>query len=162
MKKIEPITKGLTGFLRSFKKIAEDIDKEKGIKKIVFTGNPYTCTPIIELLSYAIREMNKELIFVPSLNINDPYKVNLSDIHFDFVKGGNPLNPDLTVILGGLAMRGGPDVGNVNSFLDNIGNKEKKIVGVCFMSVFEKAGWCGVVPFDYLIDIQMDGSLYGR
>ncbi len=162
MKKIDSITKGLTGFLRSFKKIVEDMDNEKEIKKIVFTGNPYTCTPIIELLSYAIREMNKELIFVPTIDINDSYRVNLSNIHFDFIKGGDPFNPDLVVILGGLAMRGGPEVNNVNIFLDKIGNKQKKIVGVCFMSVFERAGWCGIVPFDYLIDIHMDGSLYGR
>ncbi|MCC7572945.1 MAG: DUF2124 domain-containing protein [Candidatus Methanofastidiosum sp.] len=162
MEKIESITKGITGFLRSFKKVVEDINSEKEIKKIVYTGNPYTCTPIIELLCYSIREMNKEIIYVPSLNIDNPYKVNLSDIDYNFSKGGDPLNPDLVVIMGGLAMRGGPDVENVQIFLDKIGNKQKKVIGFCFMSIFDKAGWCNVVPFDYLIDIQMDGSLYGR
>ncbi len=162
MEKIDSITKGITGFLRTFKKIVEDLDEEREIKKIVFTGNPYTCTPIVELLGYVIRDMEKELIFVPSLELDKPYKLNISHVHFDFIKGGNPLNPDLLVIMGGLAMKGGPDVEKVMEFLKKVGDVDKKTLGVCFMSVFERAGWVGVVPFDFLIDIQMDGSLYGR
>lgn len=162
MKKIDTITKGLTGFLRTFKKIIEDIDKEKEIKKIVFTGNAYTCTPIVELLSYVIRDMNKELIFIPSLDLGKPYKVNISEVDFDFVEGGDPKNPDLLVIMGGLAMKGGPDVEKVIKFMEDLGEADKKTLGVCFMSVFERAGWVGVVPFDFLIDIKMEGALYGR
>ena len=48
--------------------------------------------------------MNKEIIYVPAINLDDPYKVNLSDVDCDFVKGGDPYNPELVVIMGGLAM----------------------------------------------------------
>lgn len=69
MKKIEIESKGITGFLRSFKQIIENIDKEEGIKKIVFAGNKFTCTPFVELLTYVIRSMNKEIIYIPAIKL---------------------------------------------------------------------------------------------
>jgi len=162
LKKIESESKGITGFLRTFKQIVEDINKEKEIKKIVFTGNKYTCTPFVELLTYVIRSMNKEIIYVPTINLDDPYKVILSNVDCDFVKGGDPYIPDLVILLGGLAMPGGPEIPLVQKFLEKIGNKDKKVIGVCFMSIFEKSGWCGIIPFDYMIDTFMDSSIYGR
>ncbi len=162
MEKIEIESRGITGFLRSFKTLVENIDKEQNIKKIVFTGNKYTCTPFIELLSYVIRTMNKEIIFVPSINLIEPYNVKISEVDCDFVKGGDPYNPDLVVIMGGLAMPGGPEIPSMEKFLDEIGNTNKKVIGVCFMSIFEKSGWCNFIPFDYMIDIFMDSSLYRR
>lgn len=162
MKKIESEAKGITGFLRSFKQIVDDIDKEKEIKKIVFTGNKFTCTPFVELLTYVIRSMGKEIIYVPAINLDDPYKVSLSGVDCDFVKGGDPYNPELVVIMGGLAMPGGPEIPSVEKFLEKIGNKDKKVIGVCFMSIFEKSEWCKVIPFDYMVDIFMDSSIFGR
>ena len=162
MKKIDSESKGITGFLRTFKQIVEDIDKEKEIKKIVFTGNKFTCTPFVELLTYVIRSMNKEIIYVPAINLDEPYKVILSNVDCDFVKGGDPYNPELVVIMGGLAMPGGPEIPSVEKFLEKIGNKDKKVIGVCFMSIFEKSGWCNVIPFDHMIDIFMDSSIFRR
>lgn len=162
MKKIDSESKGITGFLRSFKQIIEDINKEKEIKKIVFTGNKFTCTPFVELLTYVIRSMNKEIIYVPAINLDDPYKVILSSVDCDFIKGGDPYNPDLVIVMGGLAMPGGPEIPSVEKFLEKIGNKDKKVIGVCFMSIFEKSGWCNVIPFDHMIDIFMDSSIFRR
>ena len=162
MKKIESESKGITGFLRTFKLIVEDLNKEKEIKKIVFTGNKYTCTPFIKLLTYVIRSMNKEIIYVPAINLDDPYKVILSNVDCDFAKGGDPYSPDLLIIMGGLAMPGGPEIPSVEKFIEKIGNKNKKVIGVCFMSIFEKSGWSDVIPFDYMIDTFMDSSIYGR
>ncbi|NYT04423.1 MAG: DUF2124 domain-containing protein [Candidatus Methanofastidiosa archaeon] len=162
MEKIEVESKGLTGFLRTFKQIVEDINKEKEIKKIVFTGNNFTCTPFVELLTYVIRSMDKEIIYVPAINLQTPYKVILSSVDCDFSSGGDPYNPDLVVIMGGLAMKGGPEIQSVEKFLENIGNKDKKVIGVCFMHVFEKAGWCDIIPFDYMIDIFLDSSIFRR
>lgn len=162
MKKIDSESKGITGFLRTFKQIVEDIDKEKEIKKIVFTGNKFTCTPFVELLTYVIRSMKKEIIYVPAINLDEPYKVILSNVDCDFVKGGDPYNPELVVIMGGLAMPGGPEIPSVEKFLEKIGNKDKKVIGVCFMSIFEKSGWCNVIPFDHMIDIFMDSSIFRR
>jgi len=161
-KKIESESSGITGFLRGFKILIEDIDKEKKINKIVFTGNKYTCTPFIELLSYVIRSMNKEIIYVPTIKLSESYKVNISEVDCDFIKGGDPLDPDLVIIMGGLAMKGGPEIASVEKFLEDIGNKDKKVIGVCFMSIFEKSGWCNIIPFDYMIDTTMDSSLYRR
>lgn len=162
MKKIDSESKGISGFLRTFKQIVEDIDKEKEIKKIVFAGNKFTCTPFVELLTYVIRSMNKEIIYFPAINLDEPYKVILSSVDCDFVKGGDPYNPELVVIMGGLAMPGGPEIPSVEKFLEKIGNKDKKIIGVCFMSIFEKSGWCNVIPFDHMIDIFMDSSIFRR
>lgn len=161
MKKIETESKGITGFLRSFKQIVEDINKEKEIKRIVFTGNKFTCTPFVELLAYVIRSMGKEIIYVPAINLDDPYKVILSNVDCDFVRGGDPYNPDLVVVMGGLAMPGGPEIPSVEKFLEKIGNN-KKVIGVCFMSIFDKSGWCNIIKFDYMIDIFMDSSIFGR
>jgi len=162
MKKIEAESSGITGFLRGFKTLVEDIDKEKNINKIVFTGNKYTCTPFIELLTYVIRSMNKEIIYVPNINLSEPYKVSMSEVDCNFIKGGEPSNPDLVVIMGGLAMKGGPEIMSAKKFLEDIGNKDKKVIGVCFMNIFEKSGWCDIIPFDYMIDTTMDSSLYRR
>ena len=162
MKKIDSESKGITGFLRSFKQIVEEIDKEKEIKKIVFTGNKFTCTPFVELLTYVIRSMNKEIIYVPAINLDDPYKVVLSNVDCDFVKGGDPYNPDLVILMGGLAMPGGPEIPSVGKFLEKIGNKDKRVIGICFMSIFEKSGWCDIIPFDHMIDIFMDSSIFRR
>lgn len=162
MKKIDSESKGITGLLRTFKQIVEEIDKEKEIKKIVFTGNKFTCTPFVELLTYVIRSMNKEIIYVPAINLDDPYKVILSNVDCDFVKGGDPHNPELLVIMGGLAMVGGPEIPSVEKFLEKIGNKDKKVIGICFMSIFEKSGWCNKIPFDHVIDTFMDNSIYRR
>lgn len=162
MKKIDSESKGITGFLRTFKQIVEEIDKENKINKIVFTGNKFTCTPFVELLTYVIRSMNKEIIYVPAINLDEPYKVILSSVDCDFVKGGDPYNPELVVVMGGLAMPGGPEIPSVEKFLEKIGNKDKKVIGVCFMSIFEKSGWCNVIPFDHMIDIFMDSSIFGR
>jgi len=162
LKKIDSESKGITGFLRTFKQIVEDIDKEKEIKKIVFTGNKFTCTPFVELLTYVIRSMNKEIIYVPAINLDEPYKVILSSVDCDFVKGGDPYNPELVVVMGGLAMPGGPEIPSVEKFLEIIGNKDKKVIGVCFMSIFEKSGWLNVIPFDHVIDIFMDSSIFRR
>ncbi len=160
MKKIEIESKGITGFLRSFKQIIENIDKEEGIKKIVFAGNKFTCTPFVELLTYVIRSMNKEIIYIPAIKLEESYKVKLSDVDCDFVKGGDPYNPDLVILMGGLAMPGGPDISSVKVFLDKIGNDDKKIIGVCFMSIFENSKWTDDINFDYMIDTFMDSAIF--
>ena len=50
--------------------------------------------------------MNKEIIYIPAIKLEESYKVKLSDVDCDFVKG-DPYNPDLVILMGGLAMPGG-------------------------------------------------------
>jgi hypothetical protein len=39
---------------------------------------------------------------------------------------------------------------------------EVTVIGVCFMSMFEKAGWLGIVPFDLLIDGTLEPVIVTR
>lgn len=65
------------------------------------------------------------------------------------------LNPKVLVILGGLSMPYVPVTKEQVKGL--IGKYENVIViGVCFMSMFEKAGWLDTVQFDLLIDGTLD------
>jgi len=71
---------------------------------------------------------------------------------------GDPQNPDVVVVLGGLAM---PKFGCVpEEVLDMIqeisGEQKPKIIGVCFMNIFERAGWEKKIPFDTLIDTTLE------
>ena len=63
---------------------------------------------------------------------------------------------DVVVILGGMAM---PKIGvkpeEMKDFLTKI--KYKKLIGVCFMSIFEKSGWCETLPFDFVMNMILEG-----
>jgi len=65
---------------------------------------------------------------------------------------------DVVVILGGMAM---PKIGvkpeEMKDFLSKM--KYKKLMGVCFMSIFEKAGWCQALPFDLVMNVTIEGEL---
>ena len=72
------------------------------------------------------------------------------------VNGGPAmLRPKAVVIMGGLAM---PDVPvhkeQVRDLIKKHGSV--KVIGVCFMGMFEKAGWPDTVPFDMVIDATID------
>jgi hypothetical protein len=65
------------------------------------------------------------------------------------------LKPRVIVIMGGLAMPNMPVTKEqvkdlITRYPDVI------VVGVCFMSMFEKAGWLDTVEFDLLIDGTLD------
>ena len=40
--------------------------------------------------------------------------------------------------------------------------KYKKLIGVCFMSIFEKAGWCQALKFDSVMNIIIEGDISCR
>jgi hypothetical protein len=65
---------------------------------------------------------------------------------------------DVVVILGGMAM---PKIGvkpeEMKDFLARM--KYKKLIGVCFMSIFEKSGWCQALQFDYLMNMIIEGEV---
>jgi hypothetical protein len=65
---------------------------------------------------------------------------------------------DVIVILGGMAMpKIGVKPGEMKDFLAKM--KYKKLIGVCFMSIFEKSGWCEALQFDYLMNMIIEGDL---
>jgi hypothetical protein len=65
------------------------------------------------------------------------------------------LTPKAVVVMGGLSMPNVPvKVEQVKSVLDK--HAGAAVIGVCFMHMFEKAGWTGTISFDCLIDANID------
>lgn len=143
--------KGLNGQLVTFKEEVGDA------KKITYIGSPGVCTPFAEFLAYAVRD--KENHFFPLLDIGEchqfeskPYAMVLKDELSD------PHGSDVVVLLGGLSMpKYDVDTEELNALVADILNEDGRIIGVCFMDMFAKAGWLEKVDFDCVID----GTLIG-
>jgi len=65
------------------------------------------------------------------------------------------LKPKAIVIMGGLSMPNVPvQAEQVKEVIDR--HRDALVIGVCFMHMFEKAGWLSTVMFDCLIDANID------
>lgn len=143
--------KGLNGQLVTFKKEVGDA------QKITFVGSPGVCTPFAEFLAYSVRD--KETCFIPLLDIgechefeNKSYAMVLKDELYD------PHNSDVVVLLGGLSMpKYDVDTNELMVLVNEILKDDGKLMGVCFMNMFEKAGWLEKIDFDCVVD----GTLVG-
>jgi hypothetical protein len=147
MEKIVDVT-GLGGMLNGFRDLVKDD------RKITFVGSPGFCTPFALFLGYPVRE--KQLCFVPGLKADKARSIVSTDYGLEL---GDPTDADadVVVILGGMAM---PKIGvsaeELKGFMKNI--KYKKLIGVCFMSIFEKSGWCQVIDFDFMMNLIIEGE----
>ena len=129
--------KGLNGQLVTFKKEVGDA------QKITFVGSPGVCTPFAEFLAYSVRD--KETCF-------KSYAMVLKDELYD------PHNSDVVVLLGGLSMpKYDVDTNELMVLVNEILKEDGKLIGVCFMNMFEKAGWLEKIDFDCVVD----GTLVG-
>ena len=143
--------KGLNGQLVTFKKEVGDA------QKITFVGSPGVCTPFAEFLAYSVRD--KETCFIPLLDIDEcheferkSYAMVLKDELYD------PHNSDVVVLLGGLSMpKYDVDTNELMVLVNEILKDDGKLMGVCFMNMFEKAGWLEKIDFDCVVD----GTLVG-
>jgi len=143
--------KGLNGQFVTFKKEVGDA------QKITFVGSPGVCTPFAEFLAYSVRD--KETCFIPLLDIdechefeNKSYAMVLKDELYD------PHNSDVVVLLGGLSMpKYDVDTNELMVLVNEILKDDGKLMGVCFMNMFEKAGWLEKIDFDCVVD----GTLVG-
>jgi len=147
---------GIIGFTESFRESVNDAENNS---KVVFTGSVAVCTPFIELLSYTVRDKNFDLIYVPTADETKAKQIKMiPNIGFSVVdEGGDPQNPAVVVVLGGLAM---PKFGcapeEVVKMIQEISGEEKpKVIGVCFMNIFERAGWDEIIHFDVVIDTSL-------
>jgi hypothetical protein len=154
MEKIETLS-GVPGMLRPFKQYLAAAGLPEGAR-IMYCGVPGTCTPFIELLAFAVRDLPFEHIFVPYLD-----EEKAQEIHavpgVGMQVSGSPAakDPAVVVLMGGLAMPNIPvDAKDAAALLARHPGTKK--VGVCFMSMFEKAGWLDQVAFDRLIDATLD------
>ena len=148
MEKVQDV-KGLGGVLNGFRDLVKDD------KKITFVGSPGFCTPFALFLGYPVRE--KELAFVPGLDKEKARRIVATEYGLELGEATDA-DADVVVILGGMAM---PKIGvspeEMKDFLTKM--RYKKLVGVCFMSIFEKAGWCTALPFDFVMNMIIDGDV---
>ncbi|QYZ79450.1 DUF2124 domain-containing protein [Methanofollis formosanus] len=147
--------KGVPGMLRPFKEYLVKAGLPEGTQ-IVYYGCPGTCTPFIELLAFATRDLPVEQVFVPFLN-EEQARVITPAAGIGMQIGDRPeaIDPGVVVVMGGLAMP------NVEVSADETAALLAKYsqavpVGICFMSMFEKAGWTDKIGFDLLIDATLD------
>ncbi len=146
--------KGLGGVLNGFR----DLVKDDG--KIVFVGSPGFCTPFALFLGYPVRE--KTLFFVPGLNMDKARKIIPTEYGLELGVSADVdadvAATDVLVVLGGMAM---PKIGvkpeEMKEFLSEV--KYKRLIGVCFMGIFEKAGWCQALGFDYVMNMIIEGDI---
>ena len=146
---------GVPGILRPFKEFVE----AKGLKKgdqIVYYGVPGTCTPFVELLAFALRSLELEQVFVPFLDESRAKKIcHVDDVGMQAGMAPVKFKPKAIVIMGGLSMPNVPvKAEQVKVVLDKYTGVA--VIGVCFMHMFEKAGWLSTVSFNCLIDANID------
>jgi len=148
---------GIIGFTGTF---SESIADVKEGSKVVFTGSVAVCTPFIELLAYTVRDKGFDMVYVPKADAREARKIKeIKNIGFSVVdEKADPKNPDVVVVLGGLAMpKFGVPPEDVNRLIKaTAGEKKPKIIGVCFMNMFERAGWEQKVKFDTVIDTTLE------
>jgi len=148
---------GIVGFTGLFRESIADMNEGS---KVVFTGSVAVCTPFIELLAYTVRDKGFEMLYVPRADANEARKIKeIENIGYSVIdEKADPKNPDAIVVLGGLAM---PKFGcapeEVAQMIEALsGDKKPKIIGVCFMNIFERAGWDKKLKFDTMIDTTLE------
>ncbi|MCK9580466.1 MAG: DUF2124 domain-containing protein [Methanoregula sp.] len=148
--------KSVPGILRPFKEYIKSLDLSED-DQIVYYGCVGTCTPFVELLAISIRSLPVEQVYVPLLDEAKGQRLrDVPDVGMQ-VSGGKPgaVRPTVIVIMGGLAMPMMPlTKDDVKELITRHG--DVKVIGVCFMSMFEKAGWLDTISFDLLIDATID------
>jgi len=147
--------RGVPGMLRPYREFIEEERLQAG-DQVLYYGVPGTCTPFVELLAYTLRSLEFDQVFVPLL---DEQKARvLCHVPAVGMQAGDPpgaLDPKVIVVMGGLSMPNVPvEAAEVRTIIDS--HPGARVVGVCFMQMFEKAGWTEAIPFDCLIDATLD------
>jgi len=146
---------GVPGILRPFKEFIGKTGLKKG-DQIVYYGVPGTCTPFVELLAFAVRSLEPEQVFVPYVDECRAKKIgHIDDVGMQARIAPVSCKPKVIVIMGGLSMPNVPvNADQVKAVLDK--HPGTPVIGVCFMHMFEKAGWLSTVSFDCMIDANID------
>jgi hypothetical protein len=146
---------GVPGILRPFKDFVESRGLKKG-DQVVYYGVPGTCTPFVELLAFAVRSLELDQVFVPFVDESKVKQVShVADVGMQTRAGTVALSPKAVVVMGGLSMPNVPvKAEQVKAVIAKYPGAA--VIGVCFMRMFEKAGWLDTVSFDCLIDATID------
>ena len=145
--------KGLNGQLVTFKKEVGDA------QKITYMGSPSVCTPFAALMAYAVRE--KEIHFISFIDLETSHEFELKPWGMTLTeKVSDPHDSDVVVLLGGLSMpKANVDTEKLNNVVGEILKDGGKLIGLCFMDMFTKAGWLENVDFDLIIDGTLTGVI---
>jgi hypothetical protein len=153
--KEKEVFQGVPGMLRPFKEFIE----KKGLKagdQVVYYGCPGTCTPFVELLGFAVRNMELDQVFVPYVDERKATKIKLvPDIGMQAAGTTTVRSPKAVVVMGGLSMPNVPvTMEQVKAAVEK--HPDADLIGICFMNMFEKAGWLKAMDFDLLIDAMIN------
>jgi hypothetical protein len=151
----QEITKSVPGILRPYKEFVQGLGLKQG-DQIAYFGCTGTCTPFVELLAVAVRGLHVDQVFVPLLDEAKAKKIqDVRDVGMQVSGGPAALHPRLLVIMGGLAM---PLMPVTKEQVRDLALRHSgaKLAGICFMGMFEKAGWLDTVDFDLMIDAAID------
>lgn len=146
---------GVPGMLRPFKAYLKEAGLNEG-DQVVYYGCPGTCTPFIELLGFAVRDLPLEQVYVPYVNEAAAKAVRpVEGVGMQVSGDAVSLDPKVIVLMGGLAMPGVPVTKeSVRAVVGT--HPEAKVVGVCFMQMFAKAGWLDTFDFSLIVDAAID------
>lgn len=140
---------GLSGNLRVFRDEVADMDK------VTFAGIAGVCSPFAELFAYVIRD--KDSVFIAGTNPETAHKIELKEPGMQITEPTDP-STDVLVLLGGLSMpQYKVKLEDVQNMIDQVLNPNGKLIGLCFMDMFEKAGWDEKLDFDCIINANLEG-----
>lgn len=146
--------RGLNGNLMAFKKEVENVDK------VTFVGIPGVCSPFAELFAYVIRD--KESVFMSKTDLDSARKIERTPLGMQFTEEADPRS-SVVALLGGLSMpQYEVDVADVQKMLDDILLPGGKVLGLCYMNMFENAGWDDKIDFDCIINGILTGEIYKK
>ncbi len=107
-----------------------------------------------------MRDRGFDMLYVPRADAKAARKIKeIENIGYSVVdEKGNPENPDAVVVLDGLAMpKFGCPPEDFTRMIEAIsGDKKPKVIGVCFMNIFERTGWDKKINFDTLTDTTLE------
>ncbi|MDD1703200.1 MAG: DUF2124 domain-containing protein [Methanoregula sp.] len=147
--------RGVTGIIRPFKEYMTSLGLGKG-DQVVYYGCVGTCTPFVELLAVGIRGLHLSQVFVPLLDESKARAItDVPDVGMQAAGPHAGVSPKVIVIMGGLAMPLMPTTKELVRDL-TLRHPGAKVVGVCFQDMFARAGWIGVVPFDFTISAMIE------
>lgn len=146
---------GIAGLTGLFKESVADVPDGA---RVAFTGSVGVCTPFAELLAYAVKDRRFDLTYVPLADASQARAMRWTEgVGFSVGEERTELAADALVVLGGLAMpKFGRPVEEVAALIERLGRP--KVIGVCFMDIFQRSGWAERLPFNAIINADLEVS----
>ena len=143
-----------TGITENLLKFREEV---KDAEKVTFIGMPGVCSPFALLFAYVIKE--KESVFITGTDIKSARKMEITEQGMEFGGLADP-HADVVAILGGLAMpKANLKPEEVNKIIEEVMEKDGKLIGLCYMDIFREFEWHLKIDFDCIINGTLTGCI---